>query len=263
MVLKRYRKLALSLAILLAVGLVITALPGCGEPTPAPAPAPAPAPKPAPAPSPAPAPEPKPAPAPKPEPKPEAPDIKYTLSAAVQPEGSGAVSPSSGEYKMGELVPVTAEPAEGYAFDRWGGDAEGTSPDIDIKMDLHKNVVAYFKEAVVTQTIEYEMPPGSVSAYTVAYSRQLEAGEVVEGFVELTGESQSADQFATWLFQVYGPANEKIQEWDGNIASKQHHDFSFTATNAGQYTIKISHISKYAKNLLIEIKPAGWAPLGS
>jgi len=181
----------------------------------------------------------------------------------VEPSGSGSVDPSSGTFESGESVTLTAKPAEGYQFDRWGGDAEGSSASVDIKIDLHKNVVAYFKEAVVYQTIEYEMPPGAASAYVLSYQNQLEAGEVIDGFVELTGESQSADQFANWRFQIFGPANEILHEWEGNVFSRQHYDFNLTAENAGQYTLKISHVSRYPKNLVIEVKPPGWAALGS
>ena len=107
------------------------------------------------------------------------------------------------------------------------------------------------------------MPPGAGSAYALSYHNQLEAGQEVVGFVELSGEQQSGDQFASWLFQVYGAANELVLEWEGNILSSQHHDFSFTATKAGRYTLKVSHISKYSKNMVIEVKPPGWATLGS
>jgi len=130
-------------------------------------------------------------------------------------------------------------------------------------MDLNKNVVAYFKEAVERQTITYEMPPGSGSAYALSYFKQLEAGQVVEGLVELTGEQQSGDQFASWKFQAINAVNDIMQEWEGNISSSQSHKFSFTATMAGRYIIKISHISRYSKNLNIEVKPPGWAIMGT
>ena len=116
--------------------------------------------------------------------------------------------------------------------------------------------------SIIGERIDFTMPPGSVSAYTVSYIKQLEAGEVVEGFAELTGETHSTDQFANWEFEVFGPASERIQEWDGNIVTSQHHDFKFQATNAGNYTIKISHRSRNPKELHIEISPAGWVPLG-
>ncbi len=265
-------RFVLEVAFLLTAGIIVVGLAGCGAtspppppaPAPAPAPKPAPAPAPTPAPTPAPAPKPAPAPEPKPAPKPEpVAAVKYNLSVTVEPGGGGSVNPSSGTYETGESVTLTAAPAEGYEFDHWGGAASGTSASVDIKMNLHKSVVAYFKEAVVYQTITYEMPPGAGSSYAVSYQKQLEAGQEVDGFVELSGERQGADQFASWDFQVYGAANEILLEWEGNILSTQHHDFSFTASSAGVYRIKVSHISKYSKNLVIEIKPPGWATLGS
>jgi len=260
----KFNRLFSLVAVLLVAGLILTGLPGCGEPAPAPAPTPAPAPKPAPPPAPAPKPAPAPAPEPKPAPKPApAPRTLYDLKVVVEPAGGGSVEPGSGTYPSGESVTLEAKPAEGYKFDRWGGDIEGNSPSISVMMNVNKNVMAYFKEAIEHQTITYEMPPGSGSAYALSYFKQLEAGQVVEGVVELTGEQQSGDQFASWKFQVIGAVNNIVQEWEGNISSNQSHKFSFTATMAGRYIIKISHISRYTKNLRIEVKPPGWAIMGT
>ena len=107
------------------------------------------------------------------------------------------------------------------------------------------------------------MPPGSPAAYYVSYSKQLEAGETVNGFVELTGEYHSADEISNWRIQIIGPINERVLDWEGNVANRQRYDFSFTAPRTGKYTIIVSHISRNSKNLVIEIQPEGWNPLGS
>ena len=130
-------------------------------------------------------------------------------------------------------------------------------------MDSNKSVMAYFKK--LTQRIEYTMPPGSASSYSLSYSRQLEAGEKVSGFTELTGEDHSGDEYSTWYFQIIGPLNKAAVDWEGNIVTRQRYDFSFTAEQTGQYTIIVRHISRYSKNLIIEIQPPGWSssPVGS
>ena len=70
----------------------------------------------------------------------------YTLVINVSPSTGGSVSPSGGQYKSGSRVTLTANPATGYTFDQWTGDASGTSLNIVITMDSNRHVTAYFEE---------------------------------------------------------------------------------------------------------------------
>ena len=70
----------------------------------------------------------------------------YTLVINVSPSTGGSVSPSGGAYKSGSRVTLTANPATGYTFDQWTGDASGTSPNIVITVDSDTHVTAYFEE---------------------------------------------------------------------------------------------------------------------
>ncbi|MFO7773515.1 MAG: hypothetical protein R6V59_06230 [Dehalococcoidia bacterium] len=72
----------------------------------------------------------------------------YALTIRVSPQGAGSVSPSAGQFESGSRVTVTANPATGYTFDRWSGDASGTSPTIVITIDSNTDVTAYFGEAL-------------------------------------------------------------------------------------------------------------------
>lgn len=185
---------------------------------------------------------------------------EYTLTATVIPAEGGSVSPSSGVYQRDEIVTLTATASPRYQFDRWEGDVSGSSSSISITMDSDKNVVAYFER--LYQRIEYTMPPGAASSYYVSYGKQLEAGETVDGFVELTGEYHSADEMASWNFQIFNPFGAKMYDWQGNIITAQRHDFNFTASSSGMYWLRVSHVSRYSKNLVIEIRPSGWSPPG-
>jgi len=185
---------------------------------------------------------------------------KYALGVSVSPPEGGNVSPSEGVYQSGESVTLTATPASGYQFDRWEGDASGSSSSTSVTMDSNKKIVAYFIRAY--QRIEYDMPVGSATSFYVFYGKNLEAGEKVEGFVEMSGEYHSQDQFATWSVQIFGPKNEELYGWEGNVASRLRHDFSFTATYPGTYTVRVSHISRFPKQMVIEIQPAGWSYAG-
>lgn len=68
----------------------------------------------------------------------------YTLTANVSPTDGGEVVPSSGTYDSGTQVSLTAQPATGWNFDHWEGDAAGTSSSVTITMDTNKRVTACF-----------------------------------------------------------------------------------------------------------------------
>jgi uncharacterized repeat protein (TIGR02543 family) len=72
--------------------------------------------------------------------------ITCSLSVFIEPEGSGSVTvdPAEGPYPWGTQVTLTAEPASGYAFDHWSGDASGSDVTVTITMDSDKTVVAHF-----------------------------------------------------------------------------------------------------------------------
>ncbi len=92
--------------------------------------------------------------------------ITYTLTTRISPLGSGSVSPSSGTYKQGTSLTLTATTTSGYLFDHWGGDAFGTSPSVTITMNSDKDVTAYFKEEIVDGKILDMMCPSSVEGIT-------------------------------------------------------------------------------------------------
>ncbi|MCL0065992.1 hypothetical protein M1N79_03850, partial [Dehalococcoidia bacterium] len=84
------------------------------------------------------------------------PPVRYILTVTVDPAQSGAVSlsplqPAAG-YLSGTTVTLTAEPAEGWEFDRWSGDAVGTEPVTTVTMTRHRSVTAHFAPVVVVPT---------------------------------------------------------------------------------------------------------------
>ncbi|TVR27689.1 MAG: hypothetical protein EA390_13535 [Balneolaceae bacterium] len=72
----------------------------------------------------------------------------HTLSTAVTPEGSGAVSPSGGDYVSENTVQVSAIASEGYIFDRWEGDLSGNSNPEFLYFNNNKSVTAVFVRVV-------------------------------------------------------------------------------------------------------------------
>jgi len=71
---------------------------------------------------------------------------QYTLDVTVDPVGGGTVmkSPDQATYSLGSNVQLTADPAPGYFFLRWSGDATGSVNPLDLVMDGDKIIVAEF-----------------------------------------------------------------------------------------------------------------------
>ncbi|MCL0048337.1 hypothetical protein M1N20_02675, partial [Dehalococcoidia bacterium] len=121
------------------------------------------------------------------------PPVRYTLTVTVDPAQSGTVSlsplqPAAG-YLAGTTVTLTAEPAEGWEFDRWSGDAVGTEPVTTVTMTRHKSVTAHFVPVVplpaeVVEEIAEIPPEVAIPEETIKdiEERPLqEAIEIVEG----------------------------------------------------------------------------------
>ena len=72
------------------------------------------------------------------------------LTVTVSPEGAGTVtvSPAGGSYKIGDEVTLTATVSDTsqYAFVSWGGDIEGSTATIKVKMIGDMTVTAAFKD---------------------------------------------------------------------------------------------------------------------
>ena len=87
----------------------------------------------------------------------------YTLSTSISPSGAGLLAPSGGEYEEGTVVTITAIANEGYAFDHWEGDAEGSDATATLTLDSDKNAFACFK----TTDSETPIAPPSTEESTV------------------------------------------------------------------------------------------------
>jgi hypothetical protein len=70
----------------------------------------------------------------------------YTLELTASPSNGGTVSknPSAAYYSSGSSVSLTANAASGWKFDKWDGDATGTTNPLAVTMDKNKVVTAKF-----------------------------------------------------------------------------------------------------------------------
>jgi hypothetical protein len=70
----------------------------------------------------------------------------YTLTVAVQ--GNGTTNPAAGTttYTEGTNASVAATPATGWRFDHWEGDASGTTSPAQVTMSANRSVTAVFAQ---------------------------------------------------------------------------------------------------------------------
>lgn len=86
------------------------------------------------------------APSPTP-PEPPTPEVKYTVTASIDPAGSGTVT-GAGQYQEGASVTIKAEPAEEYEFTAWQENGQTVSEDAEYTFTITGNraLVAVFAE---------------------------------------------------------------------------------------------------------------------
>jgi uncharacterized repeat protein (TIGR02543 family) len=84
----------------------------------------------------------------------------HVLTTAVNPGGSGTISPSAGThtYAEGTVVPVTASANAGYTFSNWSGACTGSGP-CSVTMDDDKSVTANFS-ALPSYNLTMAVSPG-------------------------------------------------------------------------------------------------------
>jgi len=104
------------------------------------------------------------------------------------------------------------------------------------------------------QTLELHMggAVAGLSTYTIRFSKDLNAGEEVEGFV-----AWKSKYVWGWSFDVLDPEGKviPIQEYGTDL----HWDFSFVALHAGEYTIKMTNGGDCFGNTgVMEIRPSCW-----
>lgn len=156
--------------------------------------------------------------------------IQYELTTSVEPAGSGTVSPG-GTYDEGSIIRVTAAPKEGYIFDRWSGDASGSSTEQTILLNANKNVIAHFtlvepeeeppEEETVTEPVYYALTVKSIPSY---------AGSVTP--------SEGKFKEGTTLNLIATPqAGYSVKIWGGDVAGSVSNSVSVTMNEDKEVTV--------------------------
>ena len=169
----------------------------------------------------------------------------YELTTNVEPSGSGSVGldPSVGTYDEGTDVTVTANPASGYEFDHWSGDATGTSATTTVTMDSDKSVTAHFT------SIEYNLaisvsPSGGGSVDLDPPGGTYDAGTSVG----LTATASPEYNFSQWSGDAWGTSTSVTVTMDSNKSVTAH--FERTQIEPTQY------------NLVTFVEPSGTGYVG-
>lgn len=130
---------------------------------------------------------------------------KYTVSASVNPAGSGEVS-GAGVYDVGTVVTVSARAGEGYAFTRWTRDGEdvGTGPEYSFTLERDTSLSAVMTKLHVISVDAGEDGGGTVSGggtcldgQTVTVAAVAGDGYAFAGWME-NGKTVSTDEVYTF-----------------------------------------------------------------
>ena len=120
--------------------------------------------------------------------------IDYQLSINAEPEEGGSVS-GAGTYHFGEVVAVTANPAEGYAFVSWSGDTQYLDdPDAE-------NTTLTMPSEDVTLTASFELLDYQLSLLAEPEEGGSVSGEGTYNFEEeinLTATPNEGYNFVNW-----------------------------------------------------------------
>jgi uncharacterized repeat protein (TIGR02543 family) len=124
---------------------------------------------------------------------------KYDLTISVSPSGGGTTVPAAGthEYKKDTVVTITATAATGYQFDKWSGDASGTTATTTVTMTKDKTVRAEFKKIQYTLTMAVD-PAGGGTTDPAAGTHDYDTGTVVD----ITATPATGYEFVNWTGDV-------------------------------------------------------------
>jgi hypothetical protein len=95
---------------------------------------------------------------------------QYQLTTAVNPAGSGTVTPTSGNYyTSGTVVPLTATANPGFTFTNWTGNvANSTSASTSITMTAPQSVTANFALIIVAAPTSTSVSSNNNPSFTTA-----------------------------------------------------------------------------------------------
>jgi photosystem II stability/assembly factor-like uncharacterized protein len=99
----------------------------------------------------------------------------FRITQTIAGVGSVTKSPNQELYPEGSVVAIGAVPQSGWAFVNWSGDVSSNNPEIQIKMNSDKNILATFRPST---TIKLQI--GSITFTVNDVSRTLDSSPVIK-----------------------------------------------------------------------------------
>jgi len=122
-------------------------------------------------------------------------DLRYTVTAIVEPSGGGSMKfsdpqPASG-YAVNESISVMAVPQAGYVFSRWMGDLAGNENPRTLLVSEDKSITAVFNPTVTTYCSPSE-------AGSIAVEPQSANGYAAGTEVTISAKANKGYRFVSW-----------------------------------------------------------------
>jgi hypothetical protein len=141
-------------------------------------------------------------------PEPESSAVQHRTTGPDAPQNNTTVS----AQETTVTVRLTAQPAEGWIFDRWEGDLSGNTNPETIIVDSEKNVRAVFVQADPDQYTLQLTVQGEGTVTTDPSQDVYDSGEQVS----LTASAASGWRFSGWQGDLTGNANPATLEMDSD-----------------------------------------------
>ena len=152
--------------------------------------------------------------------------ILPTLTANTTGGGTVSIDPPSGPYFSNSIAQITAQPASGWTFLQWLGDASGTNPVTNVQVTRDKYAEAVFGTTAGTVVVG----AGSVSADPSVPLYPFGTT------IRLTAQPQPGNYFAQWGASASGtnnPLNFMVSTQSPSIAG------IFSTLGGGKYALTV------------------------
>jgi uncharacterized repeat protein (TIGR02543 family) len=161
----------------------------------------------------------------------------YTLTVNTVGQGTVTRNPDKATYNHGEVVQLTANPAENWIFTGWSGDLTGSTNPANITMNANKTVTANFTRI-----------------YTVTFNVSDDQGVVQGANVAFNGENKSTDAQGKAVFtgvlagsKAYTVSKEGYNNASGNVNVDGDEAVDVTLTKK-TYTLTVNTVGQGTVN---------------
>ncbi|HLR33131.1 MAG TPA: InlB B-repeat-containing protein, partial [Fodinibius sp.] len=135
----------------------------------------------------------------------------YDVALEANPSAGGEVSPAYGNYEAGKELEITASPSDGYRFEKWSADYEGTNKKATITVDINKKIVANFARKEYDLTVD-TTGKGSVNETPLKFKSTSYTGGTR---VQLSAHPETGWMFDHWEGDLSGSENPEVITVEG------------------------------------------------